>query len=286
MVMEAFMQSENYQEYRMIREEVQSLKDCMTNYVGFVLGGSGVAIFGLANLPAKENPWGIALASLFLSLLISMVLLLIFYKFKSHNRYLGYAKLLSQETFKRPSTDEIVTWEICVEKLRSSEGDFSVLESSRNNIRNDIVEPSQANLDRLIKYYLRDPAYRRREKRWETNQRRLPRSNSWGFPPLVVGIFGILCAGFLSIGLRFAIAGWCSCETANWICIYRGVGIILTIALIYLWIIFHSQIRQLMYGRMTIEAYFWKFLFIRAEYLILLGYQLSYSNTDARIAQL
>jgi len=37
------MQSENVKEYELIRDEMSTVKDCITRHIGFVLGGSGVA---------------------------------------------------------------------------------------------------------------------------------------------------------------------------------------------------------------------------------------------------
>jgi hypothetical protein len=42
------MQAQNVEEYKEIRKELTDLKNCVTTYTGFALGGSATASWGLA----------------------------------------------------------------------------------------------------------------------------------------------------------------------------------------------------------------------------------------------
>jgi hypothetical protein len=99
------MQAQNVTEYLEIRKEIADLKDCITTYVGFVLAGSATAVWGLAGRTSDSENGHIAmaLASIFLSFVSIFVLFLLSYKFTSHNRYVGYSKLLTHEEFKLAS---------------------------------------------------------------------------------------------------------------------------------------------------------------------------------------
>ena len=89
------MQYQNKIEYELVREELLKLKECITSYMGFVIGGSGVAFFGIAAV--SKNPGSheiLGFSCILLSVIVSLVLYILFYKFNSHNRFAGYCKLL------------------------------------------------------------------------------------------------------------------------------------------------------------------------------------------------
>jgi len=126
------MELSNYVEYRHIREELRNLKNCITNYIGFVMGGSGIAFIGFQYIKDDKSLHEIiGFVSLILAIILSLVLSIIFYKFNSHNRYAGYCKLLDQEQIEieiengdiltEQSANNILSWEICVNRLRSSD---------------------------------------------------------------------------------------------------------------------------------------------------------------------
>lgn len=63
---------------------------------------------------------------------MSFVLLILFYKFYSHNRLAGYCKLLNHERHSMDETKDetkskdgesisLFAWEICIERLRASD---------------------------------------------------------------------------------------------------------------------------------------------------------------------
>ena len=48
------MLDSNLKEYDTLRTELEKLRDCLTSYVGYALGGSGAALFGLAAAVATQ----------------------------------------------------------------------------------------------------------------------------------------------------------------------------------------------------------------------------------------
>lgn len=44
------MQKQNIREYELARKELFDIRNCITTYVGFVIGGSGVAFMGITLL--------------------------------------------------------------------------------------------------------------------------------------------------------------------------------------------------------------------------------------------
>ena len=133
------MNNQSVAEYKDLRGEVQSLKDCITKYVEFVLGGAGL-VAGGAGLVAAATPSffpkddaqqmqslilpAYALVLLVISVVVTMLTALLFYKFHSHNRYVGYCKLLAQERYSGlGSLGELHLWEPCIARLRQYDGD-------------------------------------------------------------------------------------------------------------------------------------------------------------------
>src|SRR5437660_260634 len=66
--------------------------------------------------PMSQN----ALVLQVLALVVTMLTGLLFYKFHSHNRYVGYCKLLAQEQYSGlESLGEFYLWESCMARLRA-----------------------------------------------------------------------------------------------------------------------------------------------------------------------
>ncbi len=85
-------------EYEVLKEEISELKSCITRYNGYIIsvfGASGIFIKFLLDEKFSSNT--ILLIITLTILIITLLFDLIWYKFKSHNRYVGYAQLLSQE---------------------------------------------------------------------------------------------------------------------------------------------------------------------------------------------
>lgn len=116
------MEQQNVREYELIREEMLKVKECTTQYMSFVIGGSGVAAVAIALFSGRDaDPLAIGYVAMILSLLASLVFLILFYKFRSHNRFAAYCMLLGEEQFplrQRRIPDSIIAWETCINELR------------------------------------------------------------------------------------------------------------------------------------------------------------------------
>ena len=270
------MQAQNLTEYELVRTEMTCVKDCMTNYIGFVLGGSGLALFGVISLGMfTKNLLGLAYVSIFLSTLISLVLMILFYKFNSHNRFAGYCKLLNHERFEggidTPDV-EYVSWELCLERLRRSDMDSELIGRLVKDIKVNDLEKKP--LKALIKKYQGDRPEVDKRKCWEGMKKLVKAfcgrssTSSWGFPPFVASIFFVLCYGFLILGIisvfRY-VAGLerHSFESGALI----GVTVCITAGQMFLWIMFCGRLQTLLSGSTTVDGFFWRFLPIRVAFL-------------------
>lgn len=135
------MEAQNITEYKAVRDEIATIKNCITTYVGFVLVGSATSFWGLASRASEKGPerlaWGVV--AMLLAITSAFVLFLLSYKFTSHNRGVGYSKLLAHERFytkdvklsARPNNAQsgadayrqvdFSCWEICIDMLRASD---------------------------------------------------------------------------------------------------------------------------------------------------------------------
>ena len=79
------MQKQNIREYELMRNELISIKTCITSYMRYVLGGSGAVLFGMSAIKTTNNPFFLSYAPAGASVILLLVLLVLFYKFNSHN---------------------------------------------------------------------------------------------------------------------------------------------------------------------------------------------------------
>lgn len=297
------MRTESLEEYRLIRDEMKAVKDCMNTYIGYVLGGSGAAVFGLTALASvRVNYSAMAYTALMMSLLVSMVLLVIIYKFYSHNRFAGYCKLLSQEVF--PADQEtpgpnLFTWEICVQRLRAAEESPRLLLDWASQVK--ASEPDQSGLWWMMVQYMGDPAGAPTQRTAPVDRRRFwrglwrlalalcgrSRTNSWGFPPFVVAVFFVPCTGFWALGAySAAMAIQNFMESLGNNCALLFVVATVSVSQCLLWFRFCGRLEALMDGSATVEAFFWKFLPIRIDCLRAQKISAAYVDTDRRIQEL
>lgn len=85
-------------EYELLDKEVQTIRDCITRYIGYIIGSNGIAylMFGIPQFNKYIQPdivLGVVLV------IVTAIYYILDYKFASHNRYIGYRQLLSQEIF-------------------------------------------------------------------------------------------------------------------------------------------------------------------------------------------
>lgn len=231
------MDDRNIREYEVLRTEMLSVKECITNYIGFVLGGSGIAsisVFGIlgsginnvGTVIKLDNMMSLfSILFLFISLLISFVLLILFYKFTSHNRFAGYCKLLSIEkhtagidnsthagigkTIHYPTS--IFGWEYVLEEFRQCT-------DKQDNIKAyiDIVDGLKNN-DEYIDPRYNEDIKKELTKLFDDKPEKYGfikgmsfvlktiigdyRAKSWAFPPYVVSMFFYLTTWFYIIGI-------------------------------------------------------------------------------------
>lgn len=269
------MQPQNVDEYRMCRAELDSLKGCMTAYIGFVLGGAAAAFVALGSLEKdKINAPFLGLMCLALSLTVSFVFLVLVYKFASHNRFAGYCKLLTQERF-TGDAGPLILWEICMDWLRASDVDPAFLlarcpphaipatpDQGKQHLAADHLS------QRVAFCYSKDGADwgAKRRGAWHLLQflfwgRSL--DASWRYPLYVASTFA-------SLVLIFGMIGWVLVLQADdmtgiassW---RHGLLWVATALQLLLWLRFLGKLHSLMLGSNTVDANCWKFLPIRYE---------------------
>lgn len=291
------MQAENLQEYTFIREEMIKLKDCVTSYMGFVLGGSALAIFGLASIePVKSNV--MTYFSLILSLIFSMVLLILLYKFNSHNRYAGYSMLLNQERHDKKQTDmnnqtQLIAWELCIERLRRSDIKPKQLTLLVTKIKTEMDAETLKDLAWIINKYTGPKPPIDRRKRLKGAYHLIlsllgrVKTNSWAFPSFVVSMFFILVFAFILSGIYGLVIFSLDAKSISreLVVLWVVSAVILTMQG-YLWLTFCGKLYTLMTGSATVDGFFWRFMPIRAAYLNEYHIKPTYVLAKERLAEI
>lgn len=295
------MQHENVKEYELVRNEMITVKECITKYVGFVLGGAGAAVFLISRIGQSSTPsipmssFESAIVCFAISTIINFVLLILYYKFYSHNRFAGYCKLLNHERYcykeknennkDNEDTDEhkvegssMLSWEVSVDTLRYLDThenlpeEIRKLENLPEEIRKFKIIENDITIVRLNQII--------------DNIRAIPREifgkgfgilinailgktifRSWAFPPLIVAMFFIISWGFFITGCIFfnkVITDRINTETIWYMVILFLLFIIIQMRL---WYQFIGKLYMLMEGSATVEAFFWRFIPIRASLL-------------------
>ena len=262
---------------------LQNLKNCITNYLGFVLGGSGVAFvsfywFNTNNLIYSEVT---AFISLIVSVILSLVLSIIFYKFNSHNRYAGYCKLLNQERIELPNIEtsnlikdveyDLVSWEICVNRLRYSDFEDEPFKNLYHNYKiTDVITHEQR--EKISNYSGKKKGIDK-YRFWKGTklivELILGRVNtkSWQFPLFVTGIFTTLTIIYLVISINLYANVYILDYKTPQIFLSNIAYFFLFSILIRVWITYIGKLHSLMEGSSTVDAYCWKFLPIRYGFL-------------------
>jgi hypothetical protein len=270
------MENLNIQEYKLVREEMSRLKDCLTMYVGFVLGASGIAISGIGLLYKYDDNILTPIISLILSLLVNLILLVIFYKFASHNRFAGYCKLLNCEIFVNKTKglkDQIFAWEFCIEQLRQTDYEHGKIWQTLRSIEsiyqdaklvNNKLEEYIGNEKKPIKQMSLIKAQNGFKFLW-LHLFGISKTKSWGFPPLVLEVLLFLNITFLFFGIFGSWQYWDK-FVQNWLLLI--IAFLLIFANPILWFSFLCKLNSLMSGSSTIDGFFWRFLPIRVKFLL------------------
>lgn len=299
---EVILHKLNSEEYEALREELHSVRNCITTFVGFVLGGSAAASLGLARLGGSQMGTSppfilIAITSLTLALTGTVVLIILQYKFISHNRYAGYCKLLTQERYEG-ITDPVFGWEVCLEQLRFSDfNSRSTLEFLRTEypspsgltIPTQVDTAAQADpnpmtrpLELVDKEAIatkfnefggpRPTADRAGKRRglWAIYWGLLGHtmSTGWGFPVYVV---------IITLSMTLLFASMCALTTFQALRedhvstkVGIAVGLVLLL-LIYIWAKGMAKLSNLLGRSRSINAFCWKFIPFRFRLLTALG---------------
>jgi hypothetical protein len=278
----------NKDEYQIIRGEMQRLKNCITTYMGWVLGGFGLSVIStyavrdsLFEDGVVDNAAPVAVALLLLAITISMVLYVIFYKFNSHNWYAGYCKLLNQEQFWRVDGAnlsvvdiDVMSWETCVGILRDSNG-------RKNPFKDVIIELVNANVISSEEAEGRKSVLgSEKSAGWEALSEGLrliflgrckeSTPSSWQFPLYVVRVFLTLCAIYLVLSLYAIIPAFlvliCGVANLSDFCLCLAYAVLLSV-IAFIWIRFVVKLHKVMVGSSSVDAYCWRFLPIRFKFI-------------------
>ena len=161
----------SHKEYDYLKSEVAEIKACITRYVGY-----SITLTGIATLIAKyyhheegSNSEFILIVILIAIILMTFLFEVIWYKFKSHNRYIGYIQLMSQETkhesiyqkskykIKNNYQEEleIISWEFVMSRYNNvvSNKNYRFIHESLSKIQFDFVKPKFRDLNKLKSTY-------------------------------------------------------------------------------------------------------------------------------------
>lgn len=261
------MQKQNLGEYEFIRKELTELKNCITTYTGFVIGGSGIAFFGSSALTESEKlNENIVFAFLISSIIVSLVLMILFYKFNSHNRFAGYCKLLNQEKYD-PMTPitQFISWEVCMDILREADFDLKLLLNKAASIP-EIVGIKENVLNKINAIYKqKNSLYRFIIGLWllVKTLSGFGKTKSWNFPLFIVCVFFVITILHIAFGLHF----YYNLPSKNISVLLTNSIFSIIIIQAFVWWQCLIKLHDLMEGKSTVEAYCWRFLPIRYEYI-------------------
>ena len=266
------MKEQNVKEYELVRQEMITVKECITKYIGFVFGGTGLAVYGMIAVGhSKISLYEIAFTCFTLSMIISFVLLILFYKFNSHNRFAGYCKLLNHESYDYKENTSLFAWEITLERLRASDKDLNILTTIVKKI--DVIDLDKTDLDKfkltslLTKYNTGTAKFFKGLKALGDTFQGKIKTRSWGFPPMVVSMFSVIIFGFLVGGFYATIEIHPIPNEISevWPFLLKcAPALIVIVVQLLLWVRFILKFYDLMNGSATVDAFFWKFLPVRA----------------------
>ncbi len=236
------MDKTNIKEYRIIRTEMDHIKECITTYIGYVLGGSG-AVFLALTASAKLLSFNCLLSvTIGVEGVILLVLYTLFYKFISHNRMAAYCRVLSEEHLKIGKQNEtfpknIFLWEVCINRIRDENKPHGIEHKSS----------TKAGICLLFKFL--NP-----QKKYETK--------SWAFPLYVTTTFFLLSCSFTIFTF---LTIFCICTDSPPL-LWGIVGFLLKIGVSTLaWNYFFKKLEMVMEGAGTVTEFTQAFKTIRAN---------------------
>lgn len=298
------MRQENVKEYEFLRKEMDTVKQCITTYLGYVLGGSGLAVYGTVTLGATAlQPFFIAVLCFSFTTIMSFVLLVLYYKFSSHNRFAGYCKLLNHEDYyavrqvrkvEGAGNRAIFSWEVALERLRASDTKPELLVGLIEHVR--VADLDKDQLRCVLEHHTGKRPLKDKHKFWRgivilfKALRGQVDTRSWGFPPIITAVFFVMCVAFFAGGIaatiHFSVAGKVAVDEGVWLyyIAYVVAGITIT-SQGWLWIYLVGKLFSLMKGTNTVDAFFWRFLPFRVAFLNRLGITPTYIFASEGIAE-
>lgn len=293
------MQQQNIREYGYMRDEVSYIKQCITTYISFLLGGSGAALFAfnIATRAGDAATLIVSMTAFGMSVLIGLLFIIVQYKFNSHNRGAGYLKLLSHErislsgldveTHKKYENVDFIGWEICIDRLRDSilaktpasqqlkeigihDVDLPNLEKALSHLTDNITTESKTRLGLRI---------------WRSSFQNKARTKSWGYPIYVTQVFSVVTFLFYMIGAVFAFDVLVSAGETTPHKITVGVTwLLITVLQISAWRYHFAMMYKLLQGNNTVDAYCLQLLPMRTQFLNSMDLSPSYKLLAESIA--
>jgi hypothetical protein len=278
------MQKQNVEEYKLIRKEISELKSCITTYMGFVIGGSGAVFVALTAFKEIASSERLVYALEFSSIFVTLVMTILFYKFNSHNRFAGYCKLLNQEVFGGDARyfEQFISWEKNVEKLRERDsifkeymkkrkGGFKVKKSLYSYLMIKILISNVNPKNKLeIDYKKLKAILKPRNKVCQAiygffiffNSTFLQKKyESWNYPFYVVLVF------FTINFMLLFVSSYLYCKLGQENCLMMlSLYSVITCQVIS-WLILFFKLFDLIRGKTSIEAYCYRFLPFRKDYV-------------------
>ncbi len=281
------MENNTIKEYEILRGEMLSVKECITNYIGFVLGGSGIASISMIGIVAArgkdldgivklENLLALfSMTFLFISLLISFVLLILYYKFTSHNRFAGYCNLIGMEKhlYGNNMIKSIIGWENVLEIQREY--------SSNLKLYVDLIDNLFVAVDKdKLKGLLNSKLNRKNEVAKGKFSKGILfiikamffdyKARSWAFPPYVVSMFFFLVSWFYIIGLiiyLYLYGLYLPYDNINIQSLAMAIVISISITQVFLWRKYIHKLDALMDGANSVSSSCILLLPARVKYL-------------------
>jgi hypothetical protein len=265
-------------EYKLIRDELLKLKDCITTYVGFAVAAAAPAFwFLIGKVDRQSASLPMAVGGLALAAVYEAVLLLISYKFTSHNRFAGYCKLLTHEKGGASSKGDVYGWELCIDWLRMS--DHTSLPKTLPWSSGDIDGVSTSTLNRMLGKFSGPKPRADGHALWGglrlmfTGRPESP--GSWRFPLYVMRIFFVIDVTLVAASMWVARVADVFHE------FWHGLGFgALVFGVAAVWGTLFRKLFRIMAGSETIDAFCWKFVRLRQRLLR----ELSDDDTRYRLA--
>ena len=275
------MHSCSFRELEMLRREVETIRKCITNYMGLLFGGVGLAFFTmgaraqevLSSPSATGTLVPLGIAALALGLIITTVLFISSYKFLSHNRYSGYCKLLTHEHYTLSTNDvaDVLAWEVCMD--RSRQADFP---SGHQKWRDYLRGQNMPQLEGVTPEEVLEQIERVGGPAPPSDEgghtkgfvailkgfRGRNDSTSWGFPLYVMMAYAALWALIIAAGWWLIYSSPVRPDIAQ-----TQIATVVTLVGVLSWVPIFGKLWNVMCGSRTVDAYCWKFLPIRYYFL-------------------